>query len=97
MVQQNYKRVLILEDDARFVINFKSIFVSLMSSMQENSVEWELLYLGRKIMRQHAREEVWNTDIPSVKGHGVIKPAYSHWTIAYALTQDGILYFLNEE
>lgn len=53
-------------------------------------------YLGRKIMKDHIDEEVW-FEKPSFKGYGVIKPSYSHWTVAYALTLNGAKKLFNQE
>lgn len=43
------------------------------------------------------KEEEWNLDIASFKGFGLIQPAYSHWTVAYALSLSGAKKFLLNE
>ena len=40
-------------------------------------------------MRDQKRDETWHRNVPFKDGRGIIKPAYSHWTIAYALTIEG--------
>jgi hypothetical protein len=41
-------------------------------------------------MREHVDEEIWQDSIQFKNGHGIIKPSYTHWTVAYALTLEGI-------
>jgi GR25 family glycosyltransferase involved in LPS biosynthesis len=43
MVENNYKKVIILEDDARFSLNFKQILLDLTKQLSNKQVEWELL------------------------------------------------------
>lgn len=35
------------------------------------------------------KEEEWNLDVVPFKNFGLIRPSYSHWTVAYALSFDG--------
>lgn len=60
-----------------------------MDTLEEKSVQWDLIYLGRKIMRDVSKEEFWNIEVPRKSGYGLVFPAYSHWTISYALTLQG--------
>lgn len=43
MVEKKYKKILILEDDARFVYNFKQILLNLDNQMKSKEIDWELL------------------------------------------------------
>jgi hypothetical protein len=43
-------------------------------------------------MREHVDEEIWQDSIQFKNGHGIIKPSYTHWTVAYALTLEGITF-----
>ena len=87
MLESNVGRAIILEDDARFKLNFQHILESLMKQMDQAEIEWDLIYLGRKIMRYE--EEVWVSGISYKNLYGLKLPAYSHWTIAYALSLSG--------
>ena len=44
-------------------------------------------------MREHVDEEIWQDSIQFKNGHGIIKPSYTHWTVAYALTLEGISFY----
>jgi collagen beta-1,O-galactosyltransferase len=95
MVEKKYEKIIILEDDARFEGDFKSILTYMINEMKEKSIKWELLYLGRKIMK--ANVETWNFDVEFRNGYGIRNPDFSHWTVAYALTLDGAKKLLNQE
>lgn len=43
------------------------------------------------------KEEVWNLDIAPFESFGLIHPAYSHWTVAYALSLSGAKKLLADE
>lgn len=34
-------------------------------------------------------KEFWEKNVPTINGYGIVHPAYSHWTLAYALTYEG--------
>jgi hypothetical protein len=44
-------------------------------------------------MKEHIPDEHWNYEIAFKEGYGIIHPSYTHWTVAYALTLDGILLY----
>lgn len=94
-VEKNYERIIILEDDARFEMNFKSTFKHIMNQISAKGIEWDLIFLGRKIMRP--KEESWNYDVDFKRGFGLRNPSFSHWTIAYALSLSGAKKLLNSE
>ena len=43
MVEKNYKKVIILEDDAKFAIYFKSTLRHLINSLDSKDVKWDML------------------------------------------------------
>ena len=43
MVENNVSRALILEDDARFALHFKSNLNHALDDMSSENIEWELL------------------------------------------------------
>jgi GR25 family glycosyltransferase involved in LPS biosynthesis len=94
-VENNYEKIIILEDDARFEMNFKSTFKGVMNQISAKGIEWDLIYLGRKIMRSN--EESWNYEVDFKKGFGLRNPSFSHWTIAYALSLSGAKKLINSE
>lgn len=40
-------------------------------------------------MDKYTKEEYWENSIATINGYGIVHPAYSHWTISYALTLEG--------
>ena len=43
MVEKNYQKIIILEDDARFSSNFKSVLNYFKNEMQSRNFEWDLV------------------------------------------------------
>lgn len=43
MVEKNYQKIIILEDDARFNSDFKSVLNYFQNEMQSRKFEWDLL------------------------------------------------------
>ena len=84
---------IVLEDD--FVITNETDFCKLAN--YEGSVEFDLLYLGRKKMSNEA-EPVINRKMkdldlsPSVK---ILESSSSYWTIGYILSKKGAMYLKN--
>jgi GR25 family glycosyltransferase involved in LPS biosynthesis len=52
-VKQNYKKILILEDDAVFHLNFKETF---QNKIQKIPMSWKLLYFGTSMHRWRLKE-----------------------------------------
>ncbi|UJR20681.1 hypothetical protein I4U23_023802 [Adineta vaga] len=89
MIKNKYSNgVLILEDDVRFDPYFKYKLEKILSN---RSLDWDIIYLGRKIMR--ADEENFNNTTETF----LIEPSYSHWTVGYALSLRGAQMLVNEK
>ncbi|CAF0973808.1 unnamed protein product [Adineta ricciae] len=89
MVKNDYKNgALILEDDVRFDAFFKYKLEKILSN---RSLDWDIIYLGRKIMRSD--EEAYENTIETF----LIEPSYSHWTVGYALSLRGARMLLDEK
>ena len=43
MVEKNYERVIILEDDARFTFDFKATLNHFMNELINKKIKWDLL------------------------------------------------------
>ena len=43
MVEKKYEKILILEDDARFILNFKHYLLNMLNQMETKKIKWELL------------------------------------------------------
>jgi collagen beta-1,O-galactosyltransferase len=88
IVKNEYSNgVLILEDDVRFDAYFKYKLEKILSS---KTLDWDIIYLGRKIMRSD--EENYENTTETF----LIEPAYSHWTVGYALSLRGARMLVNE-
>lgn len=66
-----------------------------MNQIKGKQIEWDLLYLGRKIMFRDL--ETWNYDVEFRDGFGLRNPSFSHWTVAYALSLNGAIKLMNSE
>jgi collagen beta-1,O-galactosyltransferase len=89
MIKNEYVNgALILEDDVRFNTFFKYKLEQILSN---HSLDWDLLYVGRKIMSFD--EEKYNETTQIF----LMEPAYSHWTIGYVLSLRGAQILVNEK
>lgn len=43
MVSNNYQKIIILEDDARFILNFNNVLNNLMKSISQKQLFWDLM------------------------------------------------------
>lgn len=89
MEEKGYKRILILEDDVRFRLNFVANFESMMHEADRHYGGWDLLYIGRKIMQTD--EEL----VPNSRH--LVYPGYTYWTLSYALTREGMTKLLSQD
>ena len=82
-LSKGYKRVMILEDDAAFVLGFMRKLKTRM--MELENVQWDFLYLARsKVFRDAAEEDVPMTD-------NWVHPSFSTWTLHYVVSDTGKL------
>ncbi|KAG1708447.1 Procollagen galactosyltransferase 2 [Nymphon striatum] len=89
IVKNKYKRVIIFEDDVKFHEAFRKNFKIAIDEADGIDKNWELLYLGRKIMRSGENYMPGASKLVNI--------SYSHWTIAYALTYSGAKKLLDED
>jgi len=81
--RHKHQRVLVLEDDLRFVKYFRPSLTALMDETEEQKVRWDLIYLGRKRLNP-------DKDGPLVQGCRYLSHVgYTYWTISYVLSYDG--------
>ncbi|XP_054623754.1 procollagen galactosyltransferase 2 [Dunckerocampus dactyliophorus] len=83
VAQHKLQQALVLEDDIRFEPRFCSRLEAITDNVQEEGLDWDLIYVGRK--RLQAKEpERW------VKGvSNLVHPGYSYWTLGYMLSLQG--------
>ena len=83
-------KAIIFEDDIRFEPYFRQKLDQLHGEIDRLGLEWDLIYLGRKIM--HNANEPW------VDGSNMIAHVdYTYWTLAYIITSEGARKLLAEE
>ena len=90
VVTKNYKQVVVLEDDIRFKPNFKSNLIAMMREVDDLGLDWDLIYLARKIL--HYRKEKW---VPL--SSRLVLPDYSYWTAGYLVSQSGAKKLLRQQ
>uniref|UniRef100_A0A8C3P2C0 Uncharacterized protein n=1 Tax=Cyanoderma ruficeps TaxID=181631 RepID=A0A8C3P2C0_9PASS len=77
------RRALVLEDDLRFEVFFRSRLARLMEQLDGARLPWDLLYLGRKRLEPERSER----GVPGVRH--LLRPGYSYWSLGYALSLSG--------
>uniref|UniRef100_A0A1I7ZVK3 Glycosyltransferase 25 family member n=1 Tax=Steinernema glaseri TaxID=37863 RepID=A0A1I7ZVK3_9BILA len=83
VIEHNYQRVLVFEDDLRFLHNGTQRLLETMEDIDFHETEWDLIYLGRKKMAAEG-DELW------VENHRHLSTVgYSYWTLGYALSHTG--------
>ncbi|VDI22421.1 collagen beta-1,O-galactosyltransferase [Mytilus galloprovincialis] len=88
--KNGYKRALILEDDAKFTPMFRRKWGRIFADVQEFIPNWDLLYLGRKIIKSEDERPVNDS-------YYLVWPNYSYWTVAYAITNKGVKKLLHQK
>ncbi|XP_049884611.1 glycosyltransferase 25 family member [Pectinophora gossypiella] len=83
VVEKGYQRVLVLEDDIHFTPYFRIKILLLLSELED--LDWELVYIGRKIM----------TDDEEMVSRYTSRPGYTYWTLGYILNQSGAQKLIN--
>ncbi|XP_016963573.1 glycosyltransferase 25 family member [Drosophila biarmipes] len=86
MVRKGLKEVLILEDDIRFEPYFRQNAVRVLNQAR-SVVEYDLIYFGRKRLKEESEPGVTNAD-------SLVHAGYSYWTLGYVLSLQGALKLL---
>ncbi|XP_053646558.1 glycosyltransferase 25 family member isoform X2 [Cherax quadricarinatus] len=81
IVNNGYKKVLLFEDDIRFEPYFREK-VKHMIRQADRLLKWDLIYLGRKKLKNS--DEPWVEDSDTL-----VHVDYSYWTLCYAITLEG--------
>ncbi|XP_025112694.1 procollagen galactosyltransferase 1-like [Pomacea canaliculata] len=90
VVQKNYSRVLLFEDDIRFEPYFLNKLKFLMYDLDRLLPTWDLVYLGRKRLRKGEENLVEGSE-------RLAWPHYSYWTLSYAISNTGAQKLLNQK
>lgn len=90
MIKQNYKEVIVFEDDVRFEPFFKDKLKLVRQELMDLNLDWDLIFLGRKIL--HNMEENW------VQGSDwLVHVNYTYWTLGYMMSKKGAEKLVNEK
>ncbi|XP_060686107.1 procollagen galactosyltransferase 2-like isoform X1 [Hemiscyllium ocellatum] len=83
VIDRGLQNVLVLEDDNRFQPHFRRRMTKLMEDIEDNQLDWDLIYVGRKRMQVDHPEK----SVPGIRN--LVEADYSYWTLAYVLSQQG--------
>ncbi|XP_030063805.1 inactive glycosyltransferase 25 family member 3 [Microcaecilia unicolor] len=90
VVKRQLDRAVVMEDDVRFEGFFKQRLMRLMKEVTEATLNWDLIYLGRKQVNIEPEESVEGVT-------NLVHASYSYWTLAYVISQQGAQKLLNAE
>lgn len=83
IVERGLKTSLVIEDDLRFEVFFKRRLMNLMNEVEEEGLDWDLIYIGRKRMQVDHPEKA----VPNI--HNLVEADYSYWTLGYMISLQG--------
>uniref|UniRef100_A0A672ZYX6 procollagen galactosyltransferase n=1 Tax=Sphaeramia orbicularis TaxID=375764 RepID=A0A672ZYX6_9TELE len=91
IVERRLQTSLVIEDDLRFEVFFKRRLMNLMREVEEEGLDWDLIYIGRKRMQVDRPEKA----VPNI--HNLVEADYSYWTLGYMMSLQGAKKLLNAE
>ncbi|XP_057716901.1 procollagen galactosyltransferase 1 [Corythoichthys intestinalis] len=91
IVKRGLLTSLVIEDDLRFEVFFKRRLMYLMSDIEDEGLDWDLIYIGRKRMQVDHSEKA----VPNV--HNLVEADYSYWTLGYMISLQGAKKLLKAE
>lgn len=90
IVDNGYDQVIVLEDDIRFEPFFKHKLGALQDELADLALEWDLVFLGRKIISNEKEDWIDSSS-------QLVDVGYTYWTLAYMLTKRGAEKLLAEK
>ncbi|XP_061605177.1 procollagen galactosyltransferase 1 [Phyllopteryx taeniolatus] len=91
IVERDLLTSLVIEDDLRFEVFFKRRLMYLMSEIEDEGLDWDLIYIGRKRMQVERSEKA----VANV--HNLVEADYSYWTLGYMISLQGAEKLLRAE
>uniref|UniRef100_A0A665VYK9 procollagen galactosyltransferase n=1 Tax=Echeneis naucrates TaxID=173247 RepID=A0A665VYK9_ECHNA len=91
IVERQLHTSLVIEDDLRFEVFFKRRLMNLISEVEDERLEWDLIYIGRKRMQVDHPEKA----VPNI--HNLVEADYSYWTLGYMISLQGAEKLLKAE
>ncbi|KAH0628959.1 hypothetical protein JD844_010627 [Phrynosoma platyrhinos] len=83
ILERGLEKSVVFEDDLRFEIFFKRRIMNLIYDLEEEGLDWDLIYIGRKRMQVEHPEKA----VPNVRN--LVEADYSYWTLAYIISLQG--------
>jgi collagen beta-1,O-galactosyltransferase len=90
IIDKKYSKVVVFEDDVRFEPYFRSKMQRLLAELETLKLEWDLVFLGRKILG--SMTEPWLE-----KSEMLLHVNYTYWTLGYMLSNAGAQKLVLEE
>ncbi|XP_029913296.1 procollagen galactosyltransferase 1 [Myripristis murdjan] len=91
VVERGLHTSLVIEDDLRFEVFFKRRLMNLMTEVESEGLDWDLIYIGRKRMQVDHPEKA----VPNI--HNLVEADYSYWTLGYMISLQGAMKLLKAE
>uniref|UniRef100_A0A4W5PX00 procollagen galactosyltransferase n=1 Tax=Hucho hucho TaxID=62062 RepID=A0A4W5PX00_9TELE len=91
IAERGLRSSLVIEDDLRFEVFFKRRLMNLMSEVESQGLDWDLIYIGRKRMQVDRPEK----SVPNI--HNLVEADYSYWTLGYMMSLQGAQKLLRAE
>lgn len=82
VIENGYESVIVLEDDVRFEPYFRQKIKYILAELDNLQVQWDLIYLGRKILAGNSESLVHGSKY-------LVRASYSYWTLGYILSGNG--------
>ena len=90
VIEKKYSKVVVFEDDVRFEPYFRSKMQRLLAELDAIKLNWDLIFLGRKILNSVTEPWLENSDM-------LLHVNYTYWTLGYMLSQTGAQKHVAEE
>ncbi|XP_078251845.1 procollagen galactosyltransferase 1-like, partial [Rhinoraja longicauda] len=90
VVDRKLNKAVVFEDDVRFEGHFKRKLTRLLRDVENVALEWDLIYLGRKLVNPSQEEAM-----PGIRN--LVVAEYSYWTLAYAISLQGAEKLVNSQ
>ncbi|KAL7646419.1 UNVERIFIED_CONTAM: hypothetical protein RMT77_003332 [Armadillidium vulgare] len=82
ILEHEYDKVMILEDDVSFCTDFHEKLRELQTEIELLKIDWEFIYLSRKVLQKEKDIKVSNSKL-------LLKPGFSFWLAGYLLSYEG--------
>jgi len=90
VIKKKYSKVIVFEDDVRFEPYFRSKMQRLLAELEAIKLNWDLIFLGRKILNSVTEPWLENSDM-------LLHVNYTYWTLGYMLSHTGAQKLVAEE